>query len=499
MFSSRLLTLVLVLSCGFSQRIAAAELGVLAPVVVDGLAQSKPSPDGKPAPIVTRLRSGELFAKLQREAKDGFTASMLALDEAAQVAAGIAEPHATWLYLSLEDGGYARSGFWLKNGDDERYVAEPFVDLVVDDETIADGGFEEIFAHELGHVMLRRLVPRFPSGYSRAPHSAFAVTDPPTAFDEGFAIHFQGLARTFTRNERLRREDSGLDAKPFVGTWLSNLDRAARIDGMRRNLFVHAQLPLAGEADAIAAREHSTLFDTAKYKSGDQMMASEGVVATVFYRWLVPGDASNTALAERYGRAFEAIGVLGRGELPPDTPILVRLLRSYAGLYPEQGAQTVRVFVETTLASTIDPAIAREAEALAARGRIGDREAFVAQLKPARDNLARIVEETVRIPARLDAALSTPIWLYAELPPKTPEGKPTPLAVNVNTAEREPLAALPGVGDALAAKIVAERRAKGPYANLTNLSERVKLSSKATAAIAELNEAAQKAGTYERR
>lgn len=496
MFSSRLLTLVLALSCGFSQ---AAELGVLAPVVVDGQAQSKPSPDGKPAPIVTRLRGGELFAKLQREAKDGFTASMLALDEAAQLASGIAEPHATWLYLSLEDGGYARSGFWLKTGDDERYVAEPFVDLVVDDETIADGTFEEIFAHELGHVMLRRLVPRFPLGYSRTPHSAFAITDPPTAFDEGFAIHFQGLSRAYTRNERLRREDRGFDGRPFVGTWLSNLDRAARIDGMRRNLFVHAQLPLAGESDAIAAREYSTLFDTAKYKSGDQMMASEGVVATVFYRWLVPGDASNTALAERYGRVFEALGVLGRGELPPDTPILVRLLRSYAGLHPENGGDALRLFVETTFASTIDPAVAREAEALAARGRVGDHEAFVAQLRPARENLARVVEETVRIPARLDAALSTPIWLYAELPPKTPEGKPTPLAVNLNTTEREPLAALPGVGDALAAKIVAERRAKGPYANLTNLSERVKLSGKAAAAVAELNEAAQKAGTYERR
>lgn len=499
MVRARLLSLLLALSLG-APVASAAELGVLAPVVTDGQAETKPAPDGKPAPVVTRVRSGEMFAKLQREAKDGFTASMLALDETAQTAAGITEPHPTWLYLSLEDGGYARSGFWLRTSDDEeRYVAEPFVDLVVDDESIADGSFEEIFAHELGHVMLRRLVPRFPLGYSRTPHSAFAVTDPPTAFDEGFAIHFQGLSRAFTRNERLRREDRGLDGRPFVGTWLSNLDRAARIEGMRRNLFVHAQLPLAGETDAIAAREYSTLFDTAKYKSGDQMMASEGVVATVFYRWLVPGEGSNTALTERYGRLFEALGVLGRGEQPADTPILVRLVRSYAGLFPDQGADTLRLFVEITLAATIDPAITREAEALAARGRVGDRGAFVEQLKPARENLARIVEETVRIPARLDAALSTPIWLYTELPPKTPEGAPTPVAYNVNTAEREQLAALPGIGDALAVKIVTERRAKGPFANLTNLSERVKLGGKATAAIAELNEAAQKAGTYERR
>lgn len=504
MISSRVLLLSMALlfgsfSIGLPRAACATELGVLAPVMVDDQPLKRAAPDGKPAPVVTRVRSGELYARLQREAKDGFTAQVLAIDEAAQLASGATEAATVWLYLSLEDGGFPRYGFWLRSGDDdERYMPEPFVDLIVDDNSVESGDFEEIFAHELGHVMLHRLIPRFPMGYSRTPHASLAITDTPTAFDEGFATHMQGLVRQFTRNERLRRTDRGLDSKPFLSSWQSNLDRIGRIDGVRRNQFVLSQVPLPGEPDAIASRDNSTLFDTARLKTGDQMMASEGVIATVFYRWLVPGEATNTALAERYGRVFEALAVLGRNELSPDTAILVRLLRSYVGLHPEQGADAMRSFLETTYATTVDPSVARLYEALAARGRVGDMATFVEQLKPAREELARVVEETIRTPARLDAALSPSIWLYTDVNAKVENAKPHPVAYNLNTAEHEHLAALPGVGGALAAKIVADRRQRGGYASLANLAERLKLSGKTVGALAELNEAAQSAGTFGR-
>lgn len=285
---------------------SAAELGVLAPVIESGQPLQRDDPQGRPVPVVVRVRSGELYDRLQREAAGGFTGTLLALDETAQRIAGRA-PGTTWLYLSTKDGGFARSGFWLREENRSRYVAEPFVDLVVTVESVRNGDFEEIFAHELGHVFLRRLLPRLPDGYSRTAHSSVSVTDYPTAFDEGFAIHFQAMVRRHTRNTALRDQDAGLASKPFLGYWASHLDRAMRIDGVRRNLFVQARRTMAGDGDAIVRHDQSPQFDLARLKTGQQMLASEGVIATLFYRWLAPGlDDARDAWTQRYGEVFSA-------------------------------------------------------------------------------------------------------------------------------------------------------------------------------------------------
>ena len=475
----------------------AAELGVLSPVVADGKPLERAAPDGGNAPVVTRVTNGDLFERLQREAQQGFTATMLALDESAQRASGQTTIRPTWLYLSLEDGGFPRAGFWLQEGGTMRYVAEPFVDLIVDADSIEKGDFEEIFAHEQGHVLLRRLLPKLPEGRSRTPHASLAITDRPTAFDEGFATHFQALARRFTGNERLKLEDQGLAGKPFLPYWASNLDRTARVDGVRRNLFVQSQLTLPGAGDAIVLRDHSTLFDTARLKSGDQMMASEGVVATVFYRWLAAGDGG-AALVDRYGRLFRALSALDRQPLDPDSPILVRLLQTYARLNPQDAPQVIRGFLETTYAATVDPRVARHAESVATVGRVGgmNAEAFVGQLKLARTAMAQTIEATTA--DRLDAALSAPIWLFLAKGDGS-DAYLDGLSVDLNTAEREQLSALPGLDAATAERIVAERRAHGPYATLASLPARASVSDSALASLRQLSEAARRAGTYSRR
>jgi len=76
--------------------VAGAELGVLAPVMVDGEPLMKRDAHDRSVPVVTRVTSGPLFDKLQKEAREGFTATVLALDELAQRRAGIARVP-TWL------------------------------------------------------------------------------------------------------------------------------------------------------------------------------------------------------------------------------------------------------------------------------------------------------------------------------------------------------------------------------------------------------------------
>src|SRR5262249_31315999 len=158
---------------------------------------------------------------------------------------------------------------------------------------------------------------------------------------------FQGLARRFTHNTALRNQDLGLDGKPFVSYWLSNLDRASRIDGVRRNWFVQAQITLPGNGDPIARRDQSTLFDTARLKNGNQMMASEGVLATIFYRWLVAGSGEHAAVLQRYSAFFDALVVLNKqSQLDPEAPLVLDLIEARRTLDAKEGARVLALVID---------------------------------------------------------------------------------------------------------------------------------------------------------
>lgn len=479
----------------------AAELGVLAPVVADGQPQVRKGPDGRPVPVVTRMRSGTLFDQVQREAREGFLGTVLALDEHAQRIAGARTVAPTWLYLSMEDGGFARRGFWLEEGGSQHYVDDLFVDLVVDGDTVADGGFEEIFAHEMGHVFLRRLLPGLPYGYSRTPHSSMSVTDHPTAFDEGFATHLQGLVRRFSRNPRLEALTLGLEPRPFLSSWLSNLDRAGRIDGVRRNWFVQAQLvPPGDDAEALSRAHESTAFDMARLKNGQQMLSSEGVIATLFYRWLVPGEGSRDAILERYTRLFRSLaGSTSWPALKPDSPVFLEVVDHYCADVPDDCARVRAIVLETTYGATADPALAHNTEAMAGRGRIGDMAGYVERLKQVRGQMKQLHERVAAQPSLLRAALGPDLWLMGRTPVRLPGMASQDVPVNLNTAQAEALRLLPGVDEATVGRALRSRREHGAFRDLEDFVARSGLPDDATKPLRAAAEAVQRAGLNERR
>ncbi|MBW8312171.1 MAG: hypothetical protein K0M64_09075, partial [Rhizobium sp.] len=466
LFTSGLLALLLPMAA------MAASLGLLAPVVEQGAPLTRPDASGRPVPVVTRVDAGPLHDALQREASEGFTATMLALDAQAQQLAGASSPAPTWLYLSAEDGGFARRGFWLREDGGERYLDEPFVDLVVDADSVADGSFEEIFAHELGHVFLRRLLPGLPKGHSTTPHHAYTLTDYPTAFDEGFAIHFQLLARRLTRNAALAAQDQGFDTRPYLPHWQSNRDRTLRIDGVRRNLFVHAQRPFEGGGDALARETLSPEFAAARLRNGQQMLSSEGVVATLFHRWI--GPVTEAGVVAAYTPWFEVFMALQRRELRPDSPLPTLLLRVLHSRDPQAGGRAIGLFVDTTYGATMDPSMALRAGALAEAGASGNVEAFVGQLGPAREALSALRTRARQEPASLDAALGPGLWLLSE-------GEPA-LAVNLNTAGAAELQAL-GLPAPAAARLLGSREARGAFHDIPDVVARGQLDTVAAVAL----------------
>ncbi|HEX5765170.1 MAG TPA: hypothetical protein VFY27_06355, partial [Woeseiaceae bacterium] len=171
---------------------------------------------------VTRLADDSLRGSLARLFESGFPRAMLALDQLARDIEGAPEGECSQIanqaliYLSLEDGGYARKGFWFSEGDAEPQFCDlHFVDLTADADAIDDGSVEELLAHEMAHVWLRRLVGELPPGASRAFHSAFAVTDYVTAFDEGFAMAMQPLAERYSHTDALAAHTWGATGPDF--------------------------------------------------------------------------------------------------------------------------------------------------------------------------------------------------------------------------------------------------------------------------------------------
>jgi DNA uptake protein ComE-like DNA-binding protein len=457
---------------------ASTALVALEPVMVEGRVLTRSEADGTHQAPVVRALAGALATALAREARSGATAFVLQLDAAAQGLQGRAHPQPTYLLVSEEEGGFARHGFWLaRPATTPEWHDEPYVNLVVDADSVADGSFEEIFAHEAGHVLLRRLLPSLPSGYSRLPHSSLAITDYPTAFDEGFAIHFQALARQLTHNARLRRADAGFGSQPFVPYWRDAFDRGLRIRGVRDNLFVQRQLPSARAA--AASPDATTLFDAGELKSGQQMMASEGVIATLFYHLLDEPAADRAVLLGRYLQLMRALHALNPQATDPSSPVFVRLVQEHIRLFPESRAAWLNTVVGLTYGATVDLHLAQQAGELARLGLNGEAQQFVAQLTAARQALRQCVAAVMREPQRLGEALGPEVWAAVEAAPQpaaaAAPGDPGLAAVNVNTAERGSLMLWLKLDAATAERALASRAALGPFSDLGDFARRAAL------------------------
>jgi hypothetical protein len=200
-------------------------------------------------------------------------------------------------------------------------VLAGYVDLVVSEDTVETGHFEEIFSHELGHLILRALTGGLPRGRSRKGHQSMSVTDYPAAFDEGYAEHFQPLVRDATTNAYLRKLTSGTTGTDFESLWLSTADGQMRTDGVRRNLFIHRKsLPaMLLEANPDLYRlfiedETSTTYVPTELKNGQEMMASEGVIARRFPRMVNDQHRRESYRAPAFYEAF----VHGPVEVPQE-------------------------------------------------------------------------------------------------------------------------------------------------------------------------------------
>jgi len=502
--------------CSFSaQSSGTVTAGILQPVVdAQGHVVRSSAPDGITYPVFRLAEESALVRQVRTLLETSFAQRVLRLDRYARNLL-LREPgrgdeqrlkEPMYLLLSGEEGGYARYGFWLEDArGGRRLVWAGYVDLVVDEEGIADGNLEEIFSHELGHLILKSLLGDINSGPSRKMHQSMTVTDYPTAFDEGYAEHFQPLVRDATGNAYLRELSRGATPTDLNLLWLSRLDQQLRTEGVKRNLFVHrralpamALQPDPDRYQLFLDGETSMDFLPDEFKNAQEMMSCEGVIATLFYRLVNDERLRNLYREEAFYRQFLSPAVTSaeiRKEVPPyenvnlklfaamrrvglesahaRLPLMIRIVNAYASLFPDEAEEVYGVFLKTTYGVTASQELAVAFERAAAAGRIGDIDAFRQRSGAAFPLLRKTINEVAHGKLPVDANLGPELWLlnsnFKIAPAAWERERTESLTLNLNTAAEPELMTLPGVDLAVARRIVAERRSHGFYRSLDEL------------------------------
>lgn len=189
-----------------------------------------------------------------------------------------------YLLLSDSQGGFPRYGFCL---GDQPKPDVAYVDLHRDGDVEGRfGAMDQIFPHELLHIVLHHLAGEPPEGGANQVHALGVRTDPVVAFDEGFAEHAQVVAI----------DDA--DAAPATAALARDTDL---FDRVHRRLREYERALTAWWAPAPRARLGFLLW----YNQAEQALRYHGVKANLYAREplvpaqvLVPGDPYRAYLLE---------------------------------------------------------------------------------------------------------------------------------------------------------------------------------------------------------
>lgn len=466
---------------------AAIPVELVVPVMDEaGSATTKPGPDGLSYPVYRVADRSPLLDAIGDILGQAPAQKALRLERWARQRAGKGATDEPFrLALTQQEGGFPRYGCWVITGHEPpRFSASGYVELVPEEGGIASGVFEEIFVHETGHLILNNLVGEMDGRRTSKFHQSMTITDRVTAFDEGYAEHFQPVVRDMTTNPAMRRWMQGTGANDLNQLWLSDADGNLRTDGVKRNVFIHAKPPLGGGDlyDRFVASETSSVFSASELRNPQQMVASEGIVATLFYRMVnddelrssyanrsfydrfsvdVPGDPKevidpydniNLKIMEAFAGMAHA-----EGKAP-----LIRFLNAYTAQFPDDEVRLRKLFVATTWGAVTSRPLAEAFVRSASFGLRGDIDAF------RRENpfplMMKIATDTA-VP--LDGEVGPELWVTNSgfLIQSAPwqAGRTVPLSVDLNTAGEVEVAAVLGLSDEQAEELVRRRAIDGHF------------------------------------
>ncbi len=229
-------------------------------------------------------------------------------------AARLEKTEPAYLLLSTNQGGFPRSGFHLLVEDSIIDKSEtPYIELVKGNTKPEDhlGSMTQIYPHEMGHIIYSMLSEDvdslLPGGVDI--HYATLTTDYSTAFNEGFAMHFENMARKYDPNAGRRDailadfEDVKKDVKWKTGgferdfKWplrygfyrLSMLEWFQKLEDIKRFEWVNDNRMKFENTSALFRNPEKSLYyrnsgisHTSSIRPVQQSLATEGVIASFF-------------------------------------------------------------------------------------------------------------------------------------------------------------------------------------------------------------------------
>lgn len=305
-------------------------------------------------------------------------------------------PEPAYLLLSSNQGGFPRQGFFL--GAEDKSEAG-YVDLMNGGALAGRfGAMDQIFPHELAHVIQQQLAGPPDAGGANQVHAIGLRTDPVVAFNEGFAEHFQVMAvddpdadpatrelardpalpkrveRHLAAYQRELRASLALATRMRMGflAWYTNDEHVLRYHAVKANAF--ARQPLLPERllrndDPYEAYLLESILPGAPgdpVKPLARMLATEGVIATLFSRW-----ASDEALRTSYrdDEFYGHFGVTGDQVTPLENVYLklmhamyvhkpqraIELIEGYRTSFPDEVPFVDALLSEVLLGHAPDP------------------------------------------------------------------------------------------------------------------------------------------------
>ena len=298
------------------------------------------------------------------------------------------------LLLSDRQGGFPRWGLHL----DSPQPALAYVDLHRNSVPSGrPGAIDQIFPHELMHIIVRDLAGVPPRSYASQIHAVGVKTDRITAFNEGIAEHAQLMAiddegadpatrriawdvpmrdqafRQFAdyRAALASRLRVAPKAQMLFPVWFSRAEQVLRYHAVKANLFAREpDIPrhLYSSDGAYAAYLlENTLpgLSDGRSKGLSRLLATEGVVAALFYR-LVTDDVVQGAYRPRqfyadFGTDPAAVDGLDNAYLKLFAAIKAggydtsAVLGAYCRMFPDERDALVRISIDVLFRDAFEP------------------------------------------------------------------------------------------------------------------------------------------------
>jgi hypothetical protein len=405
------------------------------------------------------------------------------------------------LYVSEREGGYASQGLALpERGKIHEYPDLRYVELVLDPQGVRNGDLD-IYSHELGHVMMWTVWPVRPEGRSPKQHVSMGITDNFMAFSEGWGISFQRLAYDAIPQFREIGQNQ-LDYKRDTRwLWHSNLDTRLRLDAVANSDYIHRkllpQVDTTGMSikDLIFLDHTSPIFDPCRLKNAQEMLACEGVIATLFYRIntdsVLQHHYRDTAFytpflirpipvgsgPDKIFTPFENV-LLKDGfvmhsmkeRIDENSVPFLEFIQEWCRVFPEDKEELLNLFLRTTVGKTVTDSLGSLYEKMAYLGMVGNYKEYGRLRKEYEDAVGRLNADVLAGRRSIDANVGPQLWVENKelsIPVTLWSPEPMyPLDINLNTASVFDLASFRGVSIVQAESIIQARDRQGWFKSL---------------------------------